>query len=554
MKKRTKPPEYKDSFHFRLFPDYTYTRAQNLRFRLFQGRIEHWRAAVNYADQFREPNRINLLYLLGYRPGIRKYVEKTQSNLVILCANIQPEQLKAYDAYWSLMEKFKGIYADAGGTLLPCYYKERETEKAYRGTGIFSSELYELHDAEDRIIADYERLKMEIRSCFERYTCIRRGSPEKTASHEDLDRIIRQYFLYGREQCAVLKRNFTSIKGIENALKSGLRRENAPKLLDLPQGADCFTACKRSIRRCQMALNTALRNDGAINLSNLFEQMKHPPYGWSTDSHAAYCFGYAVSGCLDNTWSWDTVNCFPSQESIYSVLRSIVFGTAKRWCSYTLVSENGFRLASRFAYMFGIDTGDYLPRDAIDKQILALHRAGCTERKIADELGTMTNVAVHKRLARMRKTPEAPVPFCVMANTICMEIEGRTRWPVALIDSQLHSALCGDWDYEQNVSIPIFGKARVREALSYFTLERCRILKEKLDAINSLIPAMIRERYGAETDTDALMESYTTRSSGWLWDAEIFWETSEKYVAKTNRKDKSENIQPEQLANTPLPL
>ena len=61
-----KKTEYKDTFTFRLFPEYTYTKAQRRRFRLFQGRIEHWRKAINYADSFNNPNRINLLYLIGY--------------------------------------------------------------------------------------------------------------------------------------------------------------------------------------------------------------------------------------------------------------------------------------------------------------------------------------------------------------------------------------------------------------------------------------------------------------------------------------------------------
>ena len=298
-----KKTEYKDTFTFRLFPEYTYTKAQRRRFRLFQGRIEHWRKAINYADSFDNPNRINLLYLIGYPDKIRSCVEKTKSNLVVLCAEVPTEFLHAYDAYWELAERYKGTgYVSQDGAFSEAYTAYRALENAHRGDGLLPDEIYERNDREAAILSAYAKAREDATEIFSRYHVVNKSLPEKSISHTELDWIIRKIFPYGREQTSMNEKVYTSIKLIQDALKAGLARKDAAKLLKLPDGTDCYAACQKSIRRCEMNLNTALRATGQVDLVKIMERMKAPPYGWDDDPYAAYCFGYAVSSHLAGTW------------------------------------------------------------------------------------------------------------------------------------------------------------------------------------------------------------------------------------------------------------
>ena len=527
-----KSVEYHDTFEFRLFPEYTYTKSQQWRLRLFQGRIEHWRAAVNYADSFADGNRINLLYMLGYHPSMEAYMKKTKGNTVMLCAKIPQEFFEIYDTYWDLVKKYQSIgLADVNGHFLLAYYTEREKEEKYRGTGILSDDLYRRNDEEKRILEEYARIQKEIGVYFERYIIINKRGQGRTISYKSLDQLIRQYFPRGREQCGISENLYKFIiKKRSDALQAGLNLENVPKLLGLPDGTDCYTVCRRGIRRCQMYLNTAIRSNGVVDLVEVMEHMKAPPYGWDNEPHAAYCFGYAVSGYLDKTWIFDGIAFFPARDVIFTVLQNILFGHLGRRRSFMLVSEDGSCLSSRFAYMFGVETDRMSPKDGIDKRILELHLVGLSERKIAQKIGTMTNIAVHKRLDKMRTATLETIPFCDMARKCCQGIRSITRWPVAIVDERLRDTLCGVWDSTNLISTPVFGKERVREALSYFTPERCREIKRKFDQINSEVPAMIRRKYGANIDVDALQKMCTTTESGWLWDSETFWDCVERYL------------------------
>lgn len=527
---------YKDTFNFRLFPEYNYSKAQKRRIRLFQGRVEHYRAAINYADSFNDPNCINLLYMIGYHPKIKNYVEKTSNNVVILCAKIPSNLLQIYDNYWELIEKFRaGGYADKNGNLQPIYYEERATREKYRSTGTLMKEVYEQHDPEDQLVDTYEMVKGQILDSFSNYTVIDKLGPERKITHEELDKLIRQYFPYGREQCGVGEKAYISLRKMDDALDAGLHRADASKLLDLPVGADCYTACKKAIRRCQMNLNVSLRNDGTVDLVKLMERMKNPPYGWDDDPHSAYCFGYAISEFLDGTWVWDEVCCFPTQEAIKAVLRNILRGSLGRRHSYILVSESGYRLSSRISYIFGIEDDSYTPRDDVDKKILGLMQIGLSERKIAAQLGNMSNVAVHKRISKMQTAQIEGTPFCNLAVEACQRVRNLTRWPVALVDEHLQEVLCGTYDSENHISIPVFGKNAVSSELFYFTLEKCRALKEKISTINEDIPDMIRQRYGADADIEEIQRWCTTTDSGWLWSSKTFWECVDRFVKNRNQ-------------------
>jgi len=526
----------KDTFTFRLFPEYTYTKAQRRRFRLFQGRIEHWRKAINYADSFDSPNQINLLYLIGYPEKIRPYVEKTKSNLVVLCAEAPPAFLKAYDAYWELVERYKGTgYVSQDGAFSEAYTAYRALENAHRGDGILPDEIYERNDQEAAILSAYAKACEDATEIFSRYHVIGKFLPEKSISHTELDWIIRKIFPHGREQTGMNEKVYTSIKLIQDALKAGLERRDAAKLLKLPDGTDCYTACQKNIRRCEMNLNTALRATGQVDLVETMERMKAPPYGWDDDPYAAYCFGYAVSSHLAGTWLWDEVSCFPSAEAAEAVLRNILRGSLIHRKSFVLIQELGYALSERFAYLFDMGTEQYQPKDEIDKEILALFLEGLSERKIAEKLGTMSNIAVHKRLVRMGKTARGEIPFCNLSHIICKKIEGITQWPVSLVDERLTAALRGTFEAETYRSVPIFGRQKVREALTYFTWEKCKVLKRNLGQINESAPELIRQKYGTGVDIEQIKASCTTQSSGWLWTVETFWECVDRYI-KTARQ------------------
>ena len=219
-----KKVEHRDTFDFRLFPEYTYTKVQHKRLRLFQGRIEHWRAAINYADSFEGHNKINILFMLGYDAKMEAYINRTKNNVVILCAKIPKEFLQAYDAYWTLIEKLRNVgYADKDGNLTPIFYTERKKEAKYRGTGVLSDELYQAHDLEDHIINEYEHVKAEIGNYFANYIVIDKGHSGRRISHENLDWIIKQYFPFGREQCGISNQAVTSIKRIAEIGRASCR-------------------------------------------------------------------------------------------------------------------------------------------------------------------------------------------------------------------------------------------------------------------------------------------------------------------------------------------
>lgn len=530
-KREKKKREYRDTFDFRLFPDYTYTAAQRKRFLLFQGRIEHWKAAVNYADSFDDPNRINILFLIGYSNKIRAYVEKTKANLVVLCADVPSEFLKAYDDYWALVKSYQGSgYANQEDGFMPQYFTEREKENSFRESGLLADDIFLRNDREAAIIGAYEIAKRDADFLFSKWIVVSKLLPEQRISQSDLGKVVKKIYPFGREQAGVGDGAYTAAaKRLREAIRAGLSRSDCTKLLHL-QNSDSYEVCKKSIRRCEMDLNVALRKTGYANLTQIMERMKHPPYGWSSEVHAAYCFGYALSIHLENTWVWDEVTCFPTSEVIETIVLHTVQGLTLRKKGYVLIEEAGYSLSERFAYLFDIGSDQYVPKDDTDKEILSLHCIGMSERKIAQKIGTMSNVAVHKRLSKMKQNQDTKIPMCNMASLICKKIENMSRWPVSLVDQRLRDTLCGDFNQDVYLSIPIFGRQKVRDELAYFTWDRCKELKEKLLNINEYVPGLIRQRYGNDVDIDHIYNVCTTQCSGWLWDADFFWEHIDRSI------------------------
>lgn len=196
--------EWKDTFTFKCFPEYEYTRAQDARLILFQGRVEHYRAVINFADKFDDPNMINLVYMIGYDSKMRDYVLKTKNNVVVLCAKIPRETLKAYDDFWEMAKRLcKMGLMTADGELV------RQDLDA----------CYEEHKL---ACDDYDDVVKRINKCYERYTIIDKLHPEKTIDHKDLDKIIKRYFPLGREQCKPSETSYGSLTLISKAIECGL--------------------------------------------------------------------------------------------------------------------------------------------------------------------------------------------------------------------------------------------------------------------------------------------------------------------------------------------
>ena len=259
-KRAPKKVEYKDTFDFKLFPHYEYTKLQQKRFRLFQGRVEHYRKIINYADNFNEPNVINLVYMIGYNDRIRPYVQKTKSNVVVLCADVPEKARKLYDEFQEMIGMLqRGGLADSNGNLNEIWYHNFE---AYSRYPEFEDTLRR-YQKEKKLYDDYISMAAHSDKYFKRYVICDKLHPEKTIAHENLNWIVKRYFPRGREEqgCGdqAVKR-----APIPKAALSGLRRNDDPKLCGLRKDqhpAECF---ETSIKRCVMNINTKIRDVGYI--------------------------------------------------------------------------------------------------------------------------------------------------------------------------------------------------------------------------------------------------------------------------------------------------
>lgn len=460
-----KGEEYKDTFTFKLFPEYTYTIAQRKRFRLFQGRVEHWKAAVNYADKFSDQSEINLVYMIGYSKRIRPYVQNTNNNVVVLCADIPKELLKIYDQYWELVSKLcKSGMATEDGNISDVYIRDRDALLRYYGENA-DNETVRTYIEERRIISGYEQLRGKIGKYFDRYIIVDKLHPEKTISHNDLDRIIKRYFPRGREQCGVGEKVYKSLKTIDLSVVCGLDGKECDAILQNQTDTPMAKLCETNIKRCMMNINVAFREKGWINLAELFAEMQNPPYGWSSDAHAAYCFGAAVRRLGEDLWIYDSCNILQVKECAANVITAIVKGYNLRRRTFILFNESGWRLSNRFAYIFGI---------------------------------------------------QAKVPFAKMVHDVIRQIRESTRFPVSVIDDKLREVICG--------GIELFTTADIKEFIRYFDWGKCEEIRDKYLTMNEWLPQIIMEKYQNVEDKDLEIRC-TTSESGWLWDAEMFWST-----------------------------
>jgi len=474
------PTEYKDTFEFRLFPEYEYTKAQSARFLLFQGRVEHWRAAINYANKFDYPNRISLLYMIGYHPKMREYVQKTNANVVVLCADISKQHLAVYDAYCELMDSLqKTGNADKEWNLLPQYISSREATYAYYGRDHTEDPMVKRYRDEESVMKAYADIVPTIKKAFGRYILIDKLHPEKTIDHKDLDKIIKRYFPYGREQCGFPKKSPLSPALARKAAAAGFAREDYHELLKIEDNDTNNETMRKNIKRCMMDINVKLRKCGYVLMNDILAGMQKPPYGWAADPCAAYCFSYAMRECAEDYWITDGCGTFPVKEAGESVVDALILGMKlARRRNFTLFSESGWRLSNRFGMMFDV---------------------------------------------------EPIIPFSDMLIWVRKSIEEKTRIPVSTIDGHLWDVLCGRSD-----SLGVYDTGVIKEAISYFTWDKCREINQRYHTLDFDTKMMVKKKY-KKSIPDQLIHSCTTQCSGWLWKPEMFYETLEKVYKSTNK-------------------
>lgn len=480
LNKKPKPVEYKDTFDFRVFPEYQYTILQNKRFNLFQGRIEHYKKIINYADKFDMPNKINLVYMIGYSEKLKPYVEKTNSNIVVLAANISLDILNIYDKFWSMVKSLiPARLVDDDGNFTDIffedikiahqYYEEHKTDEA-NNKRIAQYEDYK------KLAEEYEKACIEINKAYKRYIIIDKLHPEKTIDHKDLDKIIKRYFPFGREQCGVSDKVLKSVVKVKTATQYGLAQdlENGYKLLGIPDDPKKRELLRKNIKRCDMDINTELRAHGHANLYAIYLELKKPPYGWDCEAHAAFCIGYAISLHKDNHWIWKS-NTVPVMQYAETFIDAILKDERRVLKHYgseygiTMFDEDGWRLANRFALIFGIEA----------------------------------------------KTPV----ISMILPTLFKAIMKHTRIPVSVIDEKLMEVFN---NFECTIDTD-----SVNAIIKYFDWDKCKEIHEKYLTINEDTFRYLKEKYPTATEQDLFF--CTTDCSGWLWSRDVFYNSVETY-------------------------
>lgn len=470
---------YKDTFDFKLFPKYEYTKLQKKRLILTQGRIEHFRKAIKYADALSKPNKISLLYMIGYSDSLQKTVMKTSGNVVVLCAKIPKEILEIYDKYQSMLLdlKSRGII-DGNGNFADWYINERDTFYKYYKTcnkdEVIDRKFFEAYRKVESITEEYLQAEKKIKKYYKRYTIIDKLHPVKTIDHTDLDRIIKRYFPKGRECCGMVPNTHITLPKNKKAYDCGLARRDANKLLGITSEKSTYDICKQNIKRIQMNINTELRDVGYINLWDTINKMREPPYGWDSDPHAAYCLGYAMSYYLEGYYIYDTYGMFEASTSLPPLAISFLNGELKyRWEKLIyLTNENGWRLSNRLAKIFDINA---------------------------------------------EPTAKATI------TKVRSSIEKHTRFPISMIDEGL-SEIIGDWEDTKLIS-----HSGVNDCIHYLSWDKCEKLHEEYQNINNKVYKTISETYPSISEKD--LRAATTQCSGWLWGRQTFLDSVSSQIS-----------------------
>ena len=463
---------WKDTFDFKCFPKYEYTRLQKTRLLLFQGRAEKYRALINYADSFEDNSKIALIYMLGYNKGIKKYVEKTEHNVVVLCARIPDEVMAGYDEYWGLMEKLEKVGMAKDGIVSDYYFKNRANVYAYYGEDS-DDEIVATYKADQEVLESYPEICRRINACYERYTIIDKLHPEKTISHKDLNKIIKRYFPVGREECGIPQNTKNTASICQKAIEAGAARSDPVEALKIPDDEAHRKLISRNIKRCIMDINTDLRETGKCNIQDVWNKMTRPPYGWQkNDVHSCYCFSYALSEYLDEEYYiYDSVYAFRYKDAVAFLRDGMLLNNSlsRRIDRYgiMLFSNTGWHVMNRLAFIFDVQTCDNL---------------------------------------------------VVMVGELRIKLRGFTRFPVTLIDEYLGRVFCTD---DKN----LFDVSYLKTLEKHFTWDKCSYIKEKLTTFNDDVVSWIHKHFPNLYDDEIL--ACTTTDSSWLWSVKTFVETLE---------------------------
>lgn len=459
---------YKDTFDFKIFPKYEYTKFQKKRIRFFQGRIEHFKKIINYADNFNEPNNINLVYLIGYNQYVKPYVvEKTKSNLVVLCANVPQEVAQIHDSYWEKVKKKKDGFQKEfiGDDGMP-------TEEYYKYVEYFPDYQYK------PCVDDYLREMARCEQYYQSYIICDKLHEEKPIKH-NLDAIIKRYFPRGREQRGC---NEFALRPscIEKAINAGLNKKNDYLIVGYKKGTDVYEKLKPDIKHFTSMLNNEIRKCGYADIVDLIQQMKEPPYGWGEDCHAGYCIGYALS---DFVASEDYYFCFGDHfpfvaegyarsisQSLKNYLGPYDFDSTDLFCVF---KDTSWRLVNRLAFIFDIPERLPLPKMVED-----------CRRKIAS----------------------------------------RTTIPVAILDENLGRIM-------RSENFNEIDSNDVKKMLAYFDWDTCKSIKYKFNHIEKQTIMMIIKKFPNKNfDIDEIIGFCTSEYSGWCWDADMFWELVDRVI------------------------
>lgn len=467
-----KPVEWKDTFEFKCFPQYEYTSLQKSRFILFQCRAKQYRKFINYADRFEDNSKIVLIYMLGYNKNLKSYVEKTKHNVVILCAKIPDDVLAGYDRYWELMEKLKTAGYVHDDVIIQSYYDYRR--KVYDYYGVDSDDPFVIkYRQEQEIIESYPEIVKQINACYKRYTIIDKLHPEKTIDHKDINKIIKRYFPFGREECGVPHNTKNTASVIQKAIDAGFARVDPVTALHIPNDEKYIKLVFQNIKRCIMNINVDLRDDDMCDMEDVWESMTHSPYGWQkSDAHACYCFSYALSEFLgDEYYMFDSLMSWRAVDSLRVL------------CEHLMIANAAIRRRSRFQSILFINTGWHL-----------MNRLACIfDMEPDDNLVEM--------IQKLRE-----------------KIRQYTRFPIALLDERLNEILVPESAWA------LFDPGYIKPLEKYFDWDRCNELKERYQTFNEDTWAWIRNTYRNMYD-DEIITACTTTDSGWLWTKEMFVET-----------------------------
>ncbi len=307
-RKREKKVEYKDEEIFELFPKFTYTVEEKKRLVLFHGYGRNLRKVIGYAENFDEPNKVCLVYLVGdvADGAVEKALEANDctDRVWVLTAGFSAEQFRVWKEYDELRKQRVGIgdwdkEKDAPSEM---WWEDREKYKRYYGSyaedsGImdgqvgmlgaedrdFAKERMEEYEREERVIREYERLKERSRVIFREWRLHRRGRLEKPFRHERLGELLKKQFPCGAEAMGVNRYAFVTTASIDGAVKWSKSGEY-DKRLGLTEE---MTAA--AVKALSGVIAREIAEKGYVKLSEIEEVATAPPYGLGYDGFSAAC-------------------------------------------------------------------------------------------------------------------------------------------------------------------------------------------------------------------------------------------------------------------------